>query len=131
MGGGLGAGIQVMGSVCSAAKRDGACLCGIGLHSLTVSVARQEGLDRNTLQMSAPFQPGGIFVMDTRAYVVRFVYVQGLDKIENRQQYPEQYTMWQNNPAQFSIDDHAPVRCACFACCARCLACCRGCVPLC
>ena len=42
---------------------------------------------------------------------------QGLDKIENRQQYPEQYNMWQNNPAQFIIDDHAPVRCAC---CARC-----------
>jgi len=44
--------------------------------------------------------------------------LQGLDKIENRQKYPEQYTTWQSNPAHFIIDDHAPVRCACCACCA-------------
>lgn len=43
--------------------------------------------------------------------------LQGLDKIENRQKFPEQYNMWQNNPSQFIIDGHAPVRCAC---CARC-----------
>ncbi|KAI7845742.1 hypothetical protein COHA_000658 [Chlorella ohadii] len=35
---------------------------------------------------------------------------QGLDKIENRQKYPEQYVTWQSNPAHFIIDNHAPVR---------------------
>lgn len=35
---------------------------------------------------------------------------QGLDKLENRSLYPEQYANWQNNPAEFTIDGHAPVR---------------------
>ena len=34
---------------------------------------------------------------------------QGLDKLENRSLYPEQYVAWQSNPADFTIDGHAPV----------------------
>ncbi len=40
---------------------------------------------------------------------LRFPAHQGLDKLENRSLYPEQYANWQNNPAEFTIDGHAPV----------------------
>ena len=35
--------------------------------------------------------------------------LQGLDKLENRSLYPEQYASWQSNPSEFRIDGHAPV----------------------
>ena len=39
----------------------------------------------------------------TKRSVTHLPAQQGLDKLENRSLYPEQYANWQNNPAEFTI----------------------------
>jgi hypothetical protein len=36
--------------------------------------------------------------------------VQGLDKVDRRVLYAQEYKAWQGTPAEFLIDGHAPVR---------------------